>query len=194
MGGFIGNNYGGTIRRSYSTGNASSSSVVGGFCGSVQSNSSQNSIIENCYSTGNASGNAVVGGFCGSLEQSSGTASISNCFSIGSPTASSYLGGFIGLLTSGTLYCNYWAGTPSDGISDTGNPSDEPDNEIMKMVIADFSSLSNCPCFSRVNWRIDYGATHPLLNTIPTLSEWATIAFLSLILIFGAFFVYKRIV
>jgi len=63
VGGFVGYSHEGTIKNSYSKGNASGSGdYVGGFAGRNQVGGT----IENCYSIGNATGSAdYVGGFAG---------------------------------------------------------------------------------------------------------------------------------
>ena len=189
IGGFCGNNSN-IISKCYSTGDATSSGdncySVGGFCGRNASN------ISNCFSLGNATapGNTskYIGGFCGRNQ-----GNINYCYSMGEPSGNSYVGGFIGYFSSGNSLCNFW-GFPSANLYDVGGSStgsDYPDNQIKELTVAEFAYQSSFPCFDFVNvWALS--RDKPTL--IPTLTQWASIAFISLLSLIGVFYIFKKFI
>ena len=96
VGGFAGISWGGYINMSYSTGNVSAHSYLGGFIGTIQSSNNQQyiGVIQECYSTGNVTGNNRIGGFAGE----NGSSIIWECYSRGSASGAAIVGGFCGCL------------------------------------------------------------------------------------------------
>ena len=87
VGGLAGANVG-TIRACYATGDASGSSVVGGFVGNISNGS-----ISACYATGDATGVSYIGGLVGL--NTNGT--ISACYATGDATGTAgWVGGLVG--------------------------------------------------------------------------------------------------
>lgn len=85
VGGLLGYFGYGTVTNSYSNGNVSGNSSVGGFVG-------QNlDIIENCYATGQVTANYTAGGFVGDNRDT-----ITNSYATGNVNGKRCLGGFVG--------------------------------------------------------------------------------------------------
>ena len=108
IGGLIGFLIGGTIEKSFSTGNVSSpAKSAGGFIGGIEKGN-----IRKSFSTGNVSARSIVGGFAGYLVErdGSGQALIEDCYSIGNVTGGGgdyKNGGFIGALEGGKVKNSY---------------------------------------------------------------------------------------
>ena len=108
IGGLIGFLIGGTIEKSFSTGNVSSpAKSAGGFIGGIEKGN-----IRKSFSTGNVSAGSIVGGFAGYLVErdGSGQALIEDCYSIGNVTGGGddyKNGGFIGALEGGKVKNSY---------------------------------------------------------------------------------------
>ena len=90
VGGLVGVNWQGSISNSYSTGNVSGTSWVGGLVGDSGGN------ISDSYSTGNVSGNYSVGGLAGynvgTISDSYSTGNISGNYSVGGLVGENYGG------------------------------------------------------------------------------------------------------
>ena len=99
IGGLVGRNEEGTINNSYSTGEVSGNISVGGLVGVNGSES----VISSSYSSGSVSGWQGVGGLVGWSEE--GT--ITNSYSSGSVSGVSYVGGLVGYNT-GSITASYW--------------------------------------------------------------------------------------
>jgi hypothetical protein len=99
VGGLVGQNYG-TVSNSYSTGNVTGNYDVGGL---VATNDDGN--ISNSYSTGNVSGESDVGGLVG---QNEGT--VSNSYSTGNVTGNYDVGGLVGTNDDGNISNSYSTG------------------------------------------------------------------------------------
>jgi hypothetical protein len=210
VGGFVGYNFNSDFETYYypivecfATGSVSGAYSIGGFCGL-----NLIGMILNCYSSGNATGtdpDDVVGGFSGSDL----SVMVSYCYSTGRPSKPAnqadpmpnvdydYVGGFVGenLLGFGIYYCNYW-NTETSG-KDEGFGDGNTDDEVTGLTSSQFSNLDNFSCLFDENpnvWAM--GAGGPILNntTIPTLSEWAVIIFISLLAGVGGWFVWRRLV
>ena len=91
VGGFVGHNYYGNIKDSYSIGgNVSGDHSVGGFAGNSTNGTPT---ISHCYSTKNVSGTGTLGGFIGNASLTK----IMDCYSTGNVTGTAInVGGFIG--------------------------------------------------------------------------------------------------
>jgi hypothetical protein len=96
----------GTVSNSYSTGNATGNSLVGGLVGLTDIGST----VSNSYSTGSATGNEIVGGLVGG---NMGT--VLNSYSTGSVSGNYTVGGLVGLDSSdmlssyrGTVTNSFW--------------------------------------------------------------------------------------
>jgi len=114
----------GTVATSYSTGNASGSSFVGGFVGYNVSGTAASAVIAKDYSTGQATGVTTVGGFAGY----NGNAIIDSVYATGATTLSNPLssnptGGLVAQNGSGTWTNSYWdvqSTGQGSGVSGTG--------------------------------------------------------------------------
>jgi hypothetical protein len=99
IGGLVGNNEGGTVSNSYSSGNVTGNLTVGGLVGW------NSNIVSNSYSTGSVTGNLAVGGLVGA-----GNGTVSNSYSIGSVTGDLTVGGLVGW-NSGNVSNSYATGS-----------------------------------------------------------------------------------
>jgi len=109
VGGLVGDNNGGSVSRSYSTGSVTGGDFVGGLIGVNRGNAN------NSYSTCNVSGDWAIGGLMGAIH--GGT--VSNSYSAATVTGRSRVGGLAGELTSGTVSKCYSSGSVT-GDSDVG--------------------------------------------------------------------------
>jgi hypothetical protein len=108
VGGLVGNNRGGSITMSYSTGSIIGNHTVGGFVGRSIDGS-----ISNSYSTVSVSGDFSVGGLVGS-----NNSDITTCYSTGTVTGGGYVGGLVGR-NYGTITSCYSLGAVT-GNNDVG--------------------------------------------------------------------------
>jgi hypothetical protein len=99
-GGLVGGNSG-TVKSSYSTGNVTGDSFVGGLVGWVGWNGGT---VSNSYSNGSVTGNWGVGGLVG--WNYGGT--VNNCYSTGKVTGDEYVGGLVGEDHDGTVSNCFW--------------------------------------------------------------------------------------
>ena len=104
IGGLVGENDGATINNSYSTGRVGSNSRVGGLVGY-----NDGGTINNSYSTGRVGSNSRVGGLVG--ENDGGT--INNSYSTGQVSGNFEVGGLIGNDWRGRVNDSYWDTTKS---------------------------------------------------------------------------------
>ena len=186
-GGFIGFSFrdGALIENCYSSGNVSGKERVGGFIGDATQ-----AEIKNCYSTGDAEGEDKVGGFCGM----SGRSDFEKCYSTGIPVATSGTieGGFIGD-NDGTCTCNFWNTSTSGKNIAVGNGSDDGITGLNNSQFSDQSYFESCYNFEEKWIMSDSGPVLKAL-TIPTLTEWAAIGFISLLAIVGGIFIWRKMV
>jgi hypothetical protein len=97
IGGLVGSNDGGIMRRCFATGNVSGIDQVGGLVG-------RNTIpIFDSYATGSVSGTDAVGGLCGYNSED-----IENSYSVGAVTGSTNVGGLIGEMPLGSTTDCFW--------------------------------------------------------------------------------------
>ena len=97
VGGLIGDAYDTQIRHCYATGNvAGAYDDVGGLVGEASG-----TLIEDCYASGNVSGPANVGGLVGDH-----SGSIVNCSSNGTVSGTNYIGGLVGYNTGSISDCH----------------------------------------------------------------------------------------
>jgi hypothetical protein len=87
----------GIINNSYSIGNITGNSWVGGFSGLNYGS------LYNSYSIGNITGNRFVGGFSGMND-----GSVYNSYSTGKVAGNQYRGGLLGGVTSSNAYNSFW--------------------------------------------------------------------------------------
>lgn len=112
VGGLVGyNNRGGTIKKSYATGDVNINSGdninghrVGGLVGENDGTNTL-STISNSYATGNVTSN---GNNIGGLVGLNNSATVEKSYSVGNVTGGSNVGGFIGYTLSGTVSGSYW--------------------------------------------------------------------------------------
>jgi hypothetical protein len=186
IGGFAGGNDNSLISNCYSTGSVSGGIVLSGFCAS----NINGGIIKNCYCTGNVTGNNDVGGFCSNNESYIGF-----CYSSSKPTGS-FAAGFVANDDNGTYECNYWDIDKSELTDGVGSSDPDPEGVygLQSAQFSDPSSFQNASCGFDFDgtWMIVDG--RPVLTdlTIPTLSEWAVIIFIGLLVSIGGWFVWKR--
>ncbi|MDO5845244.1 MAG: InlB B-repeat-containing protein, partial [Methanocorpusculum sp.] len=104
IGGFVGNNYKGTIESCSAAGNVSGYENVGGFAGQNENSGT----IVNCSAAGNVTGNSNIGGLVGQNEQ--GT--VQNSVALNpSVTGDSNVSRVVGYNKEGTInYCYAWEG------------------------------------------------------------------------------------
>ena len=182
-GGFCGNNYSG-IYNCYSTGDVNGIDRVGGFSGLNNLD-----IVENCYSTGDVSGVNNIGGFSGDCEYGD----ISYCYSTGKVTCSNTFGGFCGEYDPGSLTCCYWNKGTSG--TDDGVGSVDPDpSGVTGLSNSEFLLQSSFSCFDFENKTWVMAERGPILFglAIPTLTEWAAIAFICLLVGTGGWYLWRN--
>lgn len=109
VGGLVGNQSGGTISNSYSTGNVTASSYAGGLVGT------QAGTISSSYSKANVSGFNRVGGLVGNcfgiISNSYATGNVIGTKLAGYLEGATNVGGLVGLLGSGTITNSYSTGS-----------------------------------------------------------------------------------
>jgi len=168
IGGLVGNNRGGEIRKSFATGNVTGLEDVGGLVG----RNTSEGLIENCYALGKVSGSNYIGGLVGNNQRTGISPNyrysvIDKCYSIGEIIGDG--GGLLGRSTSFSVYDSYWdlntsgkddsdfgegrttkqlqAGTPGDILDEDGNPDSDGDEmfEGWDSDIWDFGSSGEYP-------------------------------------------------
>lgn len=166
VGGLVGNNYhGAIIRRSFSTGNVTGSSTVGGLVGiNGTVNDNRASIIEDSYATGNVTANFWTGGLVGRLvSKLVGVPVIARSYTTGHVTPyASESGPLVGVTQSTTQEL------PSVYVVDSFYNFDNsglPHNDIGTGVSA--AALMSDTTFARWNltdiWQIEHEHTYPWL-------------------------------
>jgi RHS repeat-associated core domain len=158
-GGLVGSNTGlGSIINSYSSGNVSGTSMVGGMAGS------NTGTVTNSYETGNVSGTSNIGGFMGS-----NSGPIINSYEAGGVSGTSNTGGFVGS-NSGVLTDCYYNST-SNSSSGSANVTGKSISAMKTQSFADtlnsnISSLDNSSC---MDWEYDsdYNDSLPYLSGVP---------------------------
>ena len=194
FGGFVGIDHSGEYQYCYSTGNVDGVNNVGGFIGTCPS---ANTSITNCYCTGNVEGYNYIGSFIGYNK-----GYIKYCYASGqinllSGVSYPNIGGFVGWSTANqdNYECCYWDNDKNSGYNDSGSPSSDRDN-IFGISTSDFADPSTfAGCFNieeGTTWIMSNG--YPVLTvfTIPTLTEWAAISFISLLAIVGGLFIWRK--
>ncbi|WP_411677985.1 GLUG motif-containing protein [Caproicibacter sp.] len=127
-GGLVGSNAGsGSIINSYSTGNVSGTSMIGGIVGS------NTGTVTNSYETGNVSGTSNIGGFAGS-----NSGPITNSYEAGGVSGTSGSGGFVGS-NSGSLTDCYFNSTSNS----TPGSSDVTGKSLSAMRSQSFADTLN---------------------------------------------------
>ena len=185
VGGLVGDNDGGTVSNSYSTGNVTGIGWVGGLVGVNLGT------VSNAYSSGSVTGNECVGGLAGnnsgtaSNSYSTGsvigddnvgglvgdnTATVSNSYSTGSVTGNTHVGGLVGR-NEGTVGNSFWnTQTSGQGSSagGTGKTTAQMKNIATFLgaawnIIAVTSGQTN-PTYI---WNIVDNVTYPFLSWQP---------------------------
>jgi len=200
-GGFCALNSNGAIQNCSATGDVETNKYfAGGFCAD-----NSDGTIKDCSATGDVeTQNNYAGGFCAYYYGGS----IENCYAAGSVDGPSNVGGFLGEYVLGSLSCCFW-GFEGANLDDIGALGDNVN--IIQLNPSQMTNPANFPCFDFENvWvmgdyvKVEEGFT-PYPNTpilralvnghiIPTLSEWAVIAFIGLLAGVGGWFVWRRIV
>jgi hypothetical protein len=133
MGGFVGVNFFGVIRNSYSIGNVNASTSYtnqsGGFVGSNTAGT-----IQKCYSLGNVNGFDCLGGFVGANYASNDNVSslIENCYSRGSAQGTqNNIGGFVGCNQKSNIFKSYSTGSAQGSSSVGGFAGGVSDNSYI---------------------------------------------------------------
>ncbi len=153
IGGLIGENEGGKIFNSYSTGNISGINNIGGLIGT-----NTNGQIFNSYATGNVTGTDIVGGLIGNNSNSS----ITNSYSVGKVIGSSNVGGLIGLFTSNIS--NSYYNSQTSGQTDTGKGI--PKNTTEMMIESTFQN------WDFINsWQINESYNYPKIRLVPLINN-----------------------
>jgi hypothetical protein len=167
VGGLVGENYFGTVSKSYSTGSVTAGDRdAGGLVGCNEGTVSES------YSTCNATGDWRVGGLVG--ENDRGT--VSNSYSTGRVTGDSFLGGLVGQnYESGAVVNNSFWDTETSGqsTSEGGRGTGKTTAEMRSIVT--FSSAGwNIITVANPDvrnpsyiWNIVDGQTYPFLNWQP---------------------------
>ncbi len=106
VGGLVGDNDGGTVSNSYSTGSVTGTGWVGGLVGANLGT------VSNSYSTGSVTGGEWVGGLVGWNED----APVSNSYSTGNVTGDLGVGGLVGA-SSGTVSNSYSTGSVTGDVN-----------------------------------------------------------------------------
>ena len=164
VGGLVGCNEG-TVSESYSTGNVAGNSRVGGLVGE-----NDRGTVSNSYSTGRVTGNSFVGGLVGQNYENGTTV---NSYSTGTVTGNYYVGGLVG--SSGDTVINSFWDTQTSGqaTSDGGRGTGKTTAEMKS--IATFSSAGwNITAVANAGmrnsayiWNIVDGVTYPFLSWQP---------------------------
>jgi hypothetical protein len=188
-----------------------SSSHSGGFIGFLECPFGTISVM-NCCSYGDVTFTSKKsGGFIGYLDNSYGNVSFENCFCTGTVYDNSPLfdaGGFVGFCSGNhTFSCCFWQENNAEyDIDDFNNTPDYDHPDIYKKTQEEMQSYSTFgSCFDFVDdWIMGndvmprdnlYPIQRSLVPTgsiIPTLTEWAVIAFISLLGGIGGWFVWER--
>jgi hypothetical protein len=189
VGGLVGENYFGTISKSYSTGSVTTGDydaggLVGCNEGTVSGSYSTCNVtgdwrvgglvgendrgtVSNSYSTGNVTGNSAVGGLVG---QDYEGGAVSNSYSTGTVTGNYYVGGLVG--SSGdTVNNSFWdtqtsGQATSQGGRGTGKTTAEM-RSIATFSSADWNIVAVANPATRNSsyvWNIVDGATYPFLS------------------------------
>lgn len=154
------------------------------------------SIIKNSYCSGNVTGtdnnSRDIGGFVGKAFNNN----VLYSYSKGKVTGSGYVGGFVGNINGAAFTCCYWNTTPNSGLSGSGNTP--VPSSITGIPSSSFSNMSTMSCLFTANnnnvWTMGAGGPILLGTTVPTLTEWATIAFIGLLAIIGGVFIWRKVV
>jgi hypothetical protein len=110
IGGLVGGNDGGTLSRSYSTGDVIGYAWVGGVTGT------NTGYMANCHSIGSVTGDHLVGGLVGE----SFKATVISSYSTGSVIGNSAGGGLVGSNTNGTVSYSFWDSETSGQATSAG--------------------------------------------------------------------------
>jgi hypothetical protein len=108
VGGLVGENVGGTVSNSYSTGTVSGEEHVGGLVGWNYYGGALNpcsSTVSNSHSSANVTGGVYVGGLLG---RNLGPSTVLNSYSTGSVTGDVSVGGLMGSCSEGTISKSFW--------------------------------------------------------------------------------------
>jgi hypothetical protein len=142
VGGLAGENIGGTVSNSYSTGSVNGEGHVGGLVGWNYYGSAFNpcsSTVSNSYSSANVTGNEYVGGLLG---RNLGPSTVLDSYSTGRVTGSLSVGGLLGLYSEGTISNSFWdTETSGQNISAGGTGKNT-------------TEMQNISTFSGAGWNI----------------------------------------
>jgi hypothetical protein len=186
VGGLVGDNDGGTVSNSYSTGNVTGQNNVGGLVGvnlgTVSNSYSNGSVtgnecvgglvgatsgtVSSSYSNSNVTGDVNVGGLVGE-----NTATVSNSYSTGSVTGDSSVGGLVGR-NAGTVSNSFWdTQTSGQGTSDGGigkTTTQMKDFTTFSVAGWDIISVANSSVRNTgYIWNIIDDVTYPFLSWQP---------------------------
>jgi hypothetical protein len=197
VGGCIGDNFN-QIRNCYATGNVSATltssatvSTVGGFLGYSEWAASYN-----CYATGNITGGYSAAGFIGDNYMSD----IYYCYSTGASTSATYTGGFCGNNEGGNSYTCCYSNTETSYLANAegyGGATGVTGLTSAQMLTP--SIFTTCG-WSTAIWdlstsRFPQLKNMPLITIVstPTLTEWSRYILIFSVLLFGCYFVCRKI-
>jgi hypothetical protein len=154
-GGLTGDNYHGTITKSYTTGYTEGTILVGGLVGFNDS-----SRITDCYARGFVSGNSKVGGLVGENHSGSPSCSpcslITGCYSAGYVSGTTDTGGLVGKSVFGIVGPDCFWDVNESGVSSSAGGMGKTTAEMKTQ-----STFTDAGWDFTDTWKIQNGVTYP---------------------------------
>ncbi|MHC4641382.1 MAG: GLUG motif-containing protein [Planctomycetota bacterium] len=155
VGGLVGLNDAGNIRKSYAGASVSGLNEVGGFLGG------SSYLVSDCYVTAKVSGTENVGGFIGTIWDGE----LSRCYTASTVDANLNTGGFTGSHFNGVNLKCFWNIDLEPNLDGIGNSSDPNVIGISTAQMQKHSTFADVG-WDMVNvWDIGEGQTYPFLRT-----------------------------